>query len=187
VLPRTPSGEGEAHAHTSEAGVGGPEDDPPCIVCGVAEAGPGKMRFLLCDGPGPMHGKHVKCAGLEQVPAGDWFCSEACREARRKEAAEREPPPPTPPPEGVRRSKRQLRRRQQETPGEQPTGGAAREPPAREAAVKPDADTGSDGKLLRAEAVPWAPQLRGSESGQQAEAALRVPRPRQLWPRPRQV
>ncbi|KAF1990985.1 hypothetical protein K402DRAFT_389186 [Aulographum hederae CBS 113979] len=49
-------------------------DTEPCLVC---EDYGNEARLLLCDGC--PHTCHVFCAGLEEVPRGDFFCFE-CRE-----------------------------------------------------------------------------------------------------------
>jgi hypothetical protein len=32
--------------------------------------------LMLCDGPGCSRVAHTHCAGLNQIPLGDWFCQE---------------------------------------------------------------------------------------------------------------
>lgn len=46
-----------------------PEENEPCIVCDTMEE---TSPLLICDGCESYC--HVFCAGLEEVPEGDWFC-----------------------------------------------------------------------------------------------------------------
>jgi SNF2 family DNA or RNA helicase len=52
------------------------EIDEACVVCGrptVDAAGAAEAGVLVCDGD-PTHECHLRCAGLESVPRGTWFC-----------------------------------------------------------------------------------------------------------------
>ena len=73
-----------------------------CVVCGRATVdadGAAEADVLVCDGD-PTHECHLRCAGLEGVPRGTWFCP-LCRglaASVEAAAAPRAPPAAAPPP-----------------------------------------------------------------------------------------
>ena len=64
-------------------------DDDDNIICDICKSGDDQNKLLLCDGRGrecPI-AVHVKCAGLDHIPAGRWYCP-ACQQAQDNQAAQ---------------------------------------------------------------------------------------------------
>ncbi|CAN0583023.1 unnamed protein product, partial [Ectocarpus sp. 12 AP-2014] len=51
-----------------------PEPEGARAVCLHCQDGGAEEQLMLCDGPGCGNAAHTFCCGLEEVPAGDWFC-----------------------------------------------------------------------------------------------------------------
>ncbi|CBJ25503.1 conserved unknown protein [Ectocarpus siliculosus] len=66
-----------------------PEPEGARAVCLHCQDGGAEEQLMLCDGPGCSNAAHTFCCGLEEVPAGDWFCP-ACQARREEEARRRE-------------------------------------------------------------------------------------------------
>jgi hypothetical protein len=51
------------------------DDGCPCIICGIHRSHwQGRGPFIYCDGPGELHGAHIRCVGKNRVPRGKWYC-----------------------------------------------------------------------------------------------------------------
>jgi len=44
------------------------------VHCEICREGSNESAFLLCDGPGKLHGGHYYCYGLPFIPKGQWYC-----------------------------------------------------------------------------------------------------------------
>ena len=85
VGEQVPSGQGAESSGGSEGGgdESHSDDDTECRVCHRLDSANGN-RIMLCDGCDA--GECQKCAGVSQVPDGDWFCSECTTKARARDA-----------------------------------------------------------------------------------------------------
>ena len=75
--PGADTGHGLPAVHGWEDALGGGDaDDAVCAVCESGESTESNL-IILCEGPCEL-AYHQECIGAEDVPEGDWFCSDRC-------------------------------------------------------------------------------------------------------------